>query len=227
MHFRSDFVDGTKAISPLLPPGATVGLVTGIAAAASGFSILEGLSMGIIVHSPTVMLTAFSLLQSGAPELILVLAPLIVGVRFILLSVSIAPYFERMATRWKWVLAYFLWTPTYALSIDRYDADSTTHRRGYYLGAAIPLWLSFQGALVIGLAFGAQVPARWQLRFVIPLAFIALLMRMISDTASKGAATVAGGAAVVASTLPLNIGIVVAAVVGTVTGVLLSPGRGD
>lgn len=220
-------MDGAKAISPLVAPGATVGLVTGVAAATTGFSFVEGLSMAVIVHSPTVMLTTFSLLQSGAPVVILTIAPLVVGVRFVLLSVSIAPYFDRFAARWKWLLAYFLWTPTYALSIERYDTDPTTNKRGYYLGAALPLWVTFQGALSFGLVFGTRVPPRWHLRFVIPLAFIALLMRMIPDRPSKGAALAAGGAAVVGSTLPLNLGIVIAAVVGTATGVVLSPSGGN
>lgn len=224
MSFRTDFVAGAKAISPLLPPGATVGLVTGVAAASTGLTLIEGLSMSVIVHSATVMLTAVSLLQSGAPEIILIVAPLIVGVRFMLLSISISPYLERVETRWKWFMAYFLWTPTYALSIERFEADPQTDRRGYFLGAAIPLWLIFQGALVVGLVFGTQVPPRWQLGFVIPLAFIALLMRMLNDRASKVTAVAAGVTAVVASALPLNIGIVISAIVGTATGVLLTAG---
>lgn len=226
MPFRADFLSGAKAISPLLPPGATVGLVTGVAAAATGLTLVEGLSMSVIVHSVTVMLTAVSLLQSDAPELILIVAPLIVGVRFMLLSASIAPYFERIETRWKWFMAYFLWTPTYALSIERYETEPQTDKRGYYLGAAIPLWITFQSALVVGLLFGTRVPARWQLDFVIPLAFIALLVRMIPDRPSKAAAIGAGVAAVLAATLPLNIGIVVAALVGTATGLLLTEGGG-
>lgn len=224
---HSDFLDGAKAMSPLLVPGATVGLVTGVAAATAGLSLVEGLAMAVIVHSPTVMLTAFSLLQSDPPLVIVLLTPLVVGVRFILLSASIAPYFDRVATRWRWILAYFLWTPTYALSIERYDADPATSRRGYYLGAAVPLWVTFQGALVVGLVFGAQVPARWQLGFVIPLAFIALLIRLIPDRAAKGAAIAAGVAAVLASTLPLNVGIVIGAIVGTGTGVILTSTGGD
>ena len=224
MTFRTDFVAGAKAISPLLPPGATVGLVTGVAAASTGLSLLQGLSMSVILHSATVMLTAVSLLQSGAPEIVLIVAPLIVGVRFMLLSVSIAPYLKRVEPRSKWFMAYFLWTPTYALSIERYEAEPQTDKRGYFLGAAIPLWLTFQSALVVGLVFGTRVPARWHLGYVIPLAFIGLLMRMINGRASKATAIAAGVTAVIASALPLNVGIVISALVGTAVGVLVTEG---
>lgn len=49
MAFRADFLDGAKATSPLLARGATVGLVTGVAAATTGFSLVEGVSMADIV----------------------------------------------------------------------------------------------------------------------------------------------------------------------------------
>lgn len=219
--FRSAFVAGAADIAPLLAPGATVGLVTGVAATAVGLSLIQAVAMALIVYSPTVMLTAYTLLESGTPAVILVVASLIVAVRFVMLSASIAPFFSRFATRWKWPLAYFLWTPIYALSIERFEADPATSRRGYYLGAAIPLWVTFQAALLAGIVFGGGVPDRWQLGFVVPLAFIALLMRMVADRPTKGAALVAGALAVSGSGLPLNIGIVVAAVGGTAGGVLL------
>lgn len=224
--FGSAFVAGAKAIAPLLPPGATVGLVTGVAATAVGLSLSQAVAMSLIVYSPTVMLTAYTLLESGTPGVILVVASLIVAMRFVMLSASIAAYFGHIATRWKWLLAYFLWTPIYALSIEQFEADPTTSRRGYYLGAAIPLWVTFQAALLAGIVFGANVPARWQLGFVVPLAFIALLTRMATDRATKGAALIAGVLAVIGSSLPLNVGIIVAAIGGTAGGVLLSSWEG-
>lgn len=217
---RADFAAGAKAISPLLPPGATVGLVTGVGAVAVGLSPLQAVAMAVVVYSPTVMLTAFELLDAGTPAAVLVVASLVVAVRFVLLSLSIAPYLERLATGWKWLLAYFLWTPTYALSIERFDAEPATSRRAFYLGTAIPLWLTFQAALVAGIAFGTRVPAGWQLEFVVPLAFVALLVRMVDDRATVVAALVGGTLAVLGSALPLNVGIVVAALGGTTAGVL-------
>ena len=224
MTFRADFAAGARAMVPLLPAGATVGLVTGVAATAVGLSGIETAAMSVAVYSPTVMLTAVRLLGEGAPTAVLVFASLVVGVRFAVLSLSIAPHFDRVATRWKWLLAYFLLTPTYALSIERFEADPGTDRRAYYLGTALPLWVAFQAALLVGVAFGARVPARWDLGFVLPLAFVALLARILKDRPTTGAALVAGVVAVFAAGLPLNVGVVVATASGTAAGVLL--GRG-
>lgn len=226
MSLRGDFIAGAKAVSPLVPPAATVGLVTGVAATSVGLSQIQTIGMAVVVYSPTVMLTAFALLESEAPLIVLIVASLVVGARFVMLSLSIAPYFRRLSTSWKWMLAYFLWTPVYALSIERYEAAPTTSRRGYYLGTALPLWIVFQAALIVGVVFGASVPGDLQLGFIVPLAFIALLMRMVSDRPSSVAALVAGVIAVFASALPLNVGIIAAAVGGTLAGVLYTGRRG-
>jgi len=221
MTFRTDFVDGGTAIAPLLPAGATVGLVTGVAATTVGLDPVQALSMSVFVYSPTVMLAAFKLLDAGAPVAVVVAGALVVGVRFSMLSLSIAPYFERDSTRSKWAMAYFLWTPTYALSIERFSAEPGTSRTGFYLGTAIPLWVTVQAALVAGALFGASVPAGWQLGFVVPLAFIALLMRFLSDRAAKVAALAAGVLAVAGAGLPLGTGLLVAAVGGTAAGLAI------
>lgn len=113
----------------------------------------------------------------------------------------------------------------YALSLQRFDADPATSRRGYWLGAALPLWVTFQTALLAGVAFSASVPAAWQLDFVVPLAFIALLMRFLEDRPTVLAALVAGVLAVFAVDVPFRLGIVVATLGGTTVGVLAS--RGD
>lgn len=226
MSGRVDFAAGVRAIIPLLPPTATVGLVTGFAASAIGISPVQTGAMAVIVYSPTVMLTAFGLLESGAPAVVLVVTSLVVGVRFMLLSLSISSYLARLSTRWKWLLAYFLWTPVYALAVDRFEADPDTDRRAFYLGLALPLWTTFQGALLAGLGFGAGVPDVLQLGFVVPLAFIALVARLVDDRPSALAAVVAGGLAVVVGALPLDTGVIVATLGGTVAGVLVASREG-
>ena len=66
------------------------------------------------------------LLGSGTPVALITITGLIIGVRYLLISLSIAPYFKQLSTGWKWVLAYFLWTPNYALSVERFDTEPTT-----------------------------------------------------------------------------------------------------
>lgn len=223
-RFRSDFVAGAAAIVPVLPAAATVGLVTGVAATAAGLAPVQAVATSVLVYFPSVLLAAFDLLDAGIPTPVVAVTALVVGVRSAMLSLSIAPYFSRLSAGWRWLLAYFLWTPTYALSVERFEADPATSRRGFYLGTAVPTWATLQLSVAASVVFGTAVPAAWELEFVVPLAFLALVMRFLADRAARAAAVVAGVVAVLGSAVPLNLGIVVAALVGTAAGLLLHRG---
>lgn len=143
---------------------------------------------------------------------------LVVGIRVIVLSLSIAPYFSRFSTRWKWLLAYFLWTPVYALTIERYAGHPEADVRGYYLGMALPLWITVQLSVLAGTAVSSSVPAGLDLGYIVPLAFIALVRSFLTDTAAKVVAVTAGVIAVVGSVLPFGMGIIVGTLGGVVAG---------
>lgn len=80
--------------------------MTGVTATEVGLSTTQVVATAVLIYSPTVSLTAFDFIGSDALAIVLVGASLVVGVRFALLSLSIASYFERVATSWKWPLAY-------------------------------------------------------------------------------------------------------------------------
>lgn len=190
-------------------------MITGVAATTVGLPAVEAVILSMAVYSPLVILTAFNLLDVGSPLAVVVLGSLVVGARFSVLSLS--PYLERLSTRWKWVLAYFLLTPAYVLSVERFESEPETDERGFYLGTAIPGWITLQLTFVLGIWLGASVSSGWQLDFVLPLAFIALLVRFLSDRAGLVTALAAGVTALLTTDLPLGTGLLVA-IVGGVEG---------
>lgn len=218
MGFRSDFVLGVRDIAPLVPAAAIVGAVTGIAAITVGLTPAQAIVMSLLVYYPSVMLTAFVLLQAATPLVVLIPTSLVVGARSVMYSLSLAPHLSRFSIAWKWFLAYLLWTPVYAFSIAKYESKPTIDKRGYYLGTATPLWVSAQLAVIGGVAFGQGVPPSLQLEFVIPLAFIALLMRFVKDRPTLVAALVGGVMAVAGGIAPMNLGILIGASCGTGAG---------
>jgi predicted branched-subunit amino acid permease len=223
-----DFLAGARRITPLLPAAATIATTAGIAAPLAGISQIQAVAMSVAVYFPSVMLAALELLEAGVPVAVVVVTSLVVGIRVVILSLSIGPSFRRFSTGWKWVLAYFLWTPVYALTVERLAVDPEGDVRGYYLGMAVPLWLTVQLSVVLGTEFSASVPAGLQLGFVVPLAFLALLVRFLTDRATKAAAVAAGVLAVLASGTPLGLGVVLATVGGTVAGILVARrGQGE
>lgn len=99
-----------------------------------------------------------------------------------------------------------------------------THKRWYYLGTALPIWLVWLSATAAGVLLGGQLPESWSLDFAIPLTFMALLFPAIKDRPSMLAAVVAGGTAALGAGLPFNLGLIIAALLGIVAGVV-SEGR--
>lgn len=225
MSLRAGFAEGKRTILPMIPAAATVALATGVAAPAAGLTPTQSVAMSVVVYFPSVMLAALNLIGSGVPIPVVVVTSLVVGVRVVILSLSIAPYFERFSTGWKLALAYFLWTPVYALTVERFADQPTADVRGYYLGLAVPLWVTVQVSVVAGTAFSASVPPGLHLEFIVPLAFIALLERFLTDRTTRLAALVGGVLAVLGDGLPLGLGVVVGTLGGTLAGVVL--GRGE
>ena len=214
------FVSGVKAIVPVLLALIPFAVAFGATAIGSGLSTLEALAMSVFVFAGAAQLAAIPLLSAGASVAVIVLTVLIVNLRMTLYSASLAPHFRRLPIAWKSLISYLLTDQAYAATITRFDDGETEEpdKRWYYLGVALAIWVTWQAATMLGVFLGAWASEGWSLDFVLPLTFIALAVPAIKDRATTAAALSAGGAAVLAATLPLNLGLITAASVGVLGG---------
>lgn len=157
----------------------------------------------------------------------------VMNLRFVMYSASLAPHLGQTSPRWKALLSYLLTDQAYAVAITRFykqDAEAgqassesgaagkLRGRAGYYLGAALALWVMWQIGTASGIALGARVPEALALDFAIPLVFLALLFSAVTDRASAVAALGAGAVALLGAGLPLNLGLILAILAGVVIG---------
>lgn len=220
MTFRTDFVAGFRDVAAMLFPLFALGTVVGVAAAEAGIPTPQTIGMAVLFFSPLSMITTIELIEAGVPPAIIVITAISVVIHFIVLSFSIAPSLSQVSRGWRWVLAYFLNTPTFAFAVQRYEAYPDTSIRGYLLGIVLPFWIVWQASVLTGVVLGVSVPSEWELDFVITLVFIALLGRMVTHRTAVIAIGVAGFISVIAVGLPFNVGILIAALVGTATGAI-------
>jgi predicted branched-subunit amino acid permease len=82
------------------------------------------------------------------------------------------------------------------------------------------MWLAWQISVGIGMFIGARLPTSWSLEFTIPLTFLALAVPAIKDRFTAAAALFAAVAAVLANGAPFKIGLVFAALIGILAGML-------
>ena len=217
------FVSGAKAIVQVLFALLPFGLAFGATATSSGFSPIEALGMSVFIAAGAAQLAAVPLLSAGASVAVVVLTVLIINLRLMLYGASLAPHFRSLSLGWKGLLSYHVTDQAYAATITRFDGGEVEEpdKRWYFLGKGLAIWTTWQAATMTGVFLGAWVSEGWSLDFVLPLIFIAIILPAIKDRASGAAALSAGVAAVLFAALPLNLGLIGAALVGVLGGLAI------
>lgn len=210
---------GVRDVAPLLLGIAPFGLVAGVAAMNAGLTLEQAVGMSVIVFAGAAQLAALELIGQDAPLSVIVVTAVVINLRMMMYSASIAPYFRSLSTRIRTGAAYLLTDQAYALSVSRYRSDERIDRLGYYLGAAVAPWIVWQLTTVIGALIQTGVPASLGLEFAVPLVFLALLVPAMEDGPTTVAGVFGGVLAVLGSGLPLNLGLLVGAAVGIAAGV--------
>jgi 4-azaleucine resistance transporter AzlC len=211
---RRDFLAGAWDAVPTLPANVPFGFVAGAAAVQAGFSDLQAVALSAFVFGGASQLAAIDLLDAGAPLAIVVLTAVVVNLRYVMYSAAIAPYFREFGSKARLFASQFLVDTTFAIAVTEYERDESTDRLSYYLGESATIYVGYVAGTAAGVAVGDAVPEGLQLDFAVPLLFLALLVPSITDEATSVAAAVGGFVAVAAAGLPMNVGIVVAALSG-------------
>jgi 4-azaleucine resistance transporter AzlC len=216
---RSEFIAGVKAAMPVMIGVMSFGTISGVATVESGIPADLALYMHLFVFAGSVQLPALQMITSGTATLIIFLTAFVIASRMAMYSASLAPHFKGLSTGWKWLLAYLITDPAYAISIMRYrETPQKKYQHWFYFGIALTLWWAWQLSSAAGIFLGTRVPDSWSLDFAVPLIFIALVVPAVTDRATLAAAAVAGVVAVGGINLPFNSSLIVAAFVGIVVG---------
>jgi 4-azaleucine resistance transporter AzlC len=220
-HPFSQFFAGARAELPILLGVAPFGMIYGILALGAGLSPLAAQAMSAVVFAGSAQFMLVQLAGMGTPALVMVLTGFVINLRHALYSASVSPYTLGLNPVWKGLLSYLLTDEAYAVAILHYNADSApTNKHWYFFGAGLTLWTGWQISTAIGIFLGTQIPASWGLDFTLALTFIALVFPVIRDRPTVLAALAAGLTSILAADLPYKLGLLTAALVGILTGLL-------
>jgi 4-azaleucine resistance transporter AzlC len=216
------FWAGVRAEIPLMIGGIPFGLIYGALALDAGLSPAASQMMSSLVFAGSAQFIASQLVHDSAPGFVIVLTIAVVNLRHMLYSASLAPYVASLPTRWKVLLSYLLTDEAYAPTILHYEKEGITpHAHWFWLGAGLALWIDWQITTAVGIFLGAAIPESWSLEFALPLTFIAMLIPVLRDRPAIAAALSAGAVALIAFSLPYQLGLILAALVGILVGTLL------
>ncbi len=220
--WANSFLAGVRAELPLLIGVFPFGLIYGASALGAGLSPAASQMMSSVVFAGSAQFITVQLWAGGVPGLVIILTIVVVNLRHVLYSASVAPYVQHLPMKWRGLLAYLLTDEAYAATIVHYETSGITPAgHWFFLGAGGSLWATWQLSTALGILLGTTIPAAWPLEFAIPLTFIALVIPTLTDRAAALAAVSAGLLAVLASGLPYQSGLILAALVGIGAGMIV------
>jgi 4-azaleucine resistance transporter AzlC len=219
---KQEFWNGVRDEAPILLGVVPFGLLFGALAIGAHISVLAAQAMSSIIFAGASQLIAAQLIGSRTSGLVILMVVFVVNLRHALYSASVAPHLKGLSAGWKALLAYLLTDEAYVVAITHYDTQGDpANRHWYFLGAGLTLWSSWQVSTALGIFIGARIPSNWPLGFVLPLTFIALIVPTLKDRAAVAAALVAGTVGLLGMGFPYKTGLLLAALIGILVGLLV------
>jgi 4-azaleucine resistance transporter AzlC len=217
-----EFWRGVREEAPILLGVVPFGLIFGALAISVNISIPAAQAMSSIIFAGASQIIAAQMIGSGASILVVILVVFVVNLRHALYSASVAPHVNHLNLGWKIILAYLLTDEAYAVTISHYNQPSDLSKKHwYFLGAGLTLWSAWQVSTALGIFLGAQLPQSWPLDFILPLTFIAIVVPALKDKAAIAAAVTAALVGLLTYWFPFKTGLLVAAFIGILTGLLV------
>lgn len=221
-----EFLAGCRDEAPLQLGVIPFGMLYGIGAVAAGMPVWLAQLTSALVFAGAAQLVIVQMLGAAAGALPIGLTAVLLNLRHLLYSASVAEHVRHLPRRWRVLLAYLLTDEAYAVAILRYarpageapEAAGPDLRHWYFLGCGLTLWGCWQLSTALGIAFGARIPPEWDIDFAVPLTFIALLTLLVKERAGQAAALVAALAVLALAALPFRLGLVLAIVLGLLAG---------
>ena len=216
-----EFLAGCLDEAPLQLGVIPFGMLYGIGALAVGMPVWLAQLTSMLVFAGAAQLVIVQMLGAAAGALPIGLTAVLLNLRHMLYSASVAEHVRHLPRRWRVLLAYLLTDEAYAGAILRYARPAGPGpdlRHWYFLGCGLTLWGCWQLSTALGIAFGARIPPEWDIDFAVPLTFIALLTLLVKERAGQAAALVAALAVLALAALPYRLGLVLAIVLGLLAG---------
>jgi 4-azaleucine resistance transporter AzlC len=218
---RSEFFAGCRGMIPLVVGAIPFGIIFGTLS--THLSWGATLAMSAFVFAGSSQFIALGLLANGTTLSLIILTTFVVNLRHLLYAVSLVPYLQRSPPIWKLLLGFLLTDEAFMVAIARYNQpDASPYKHWYHLGAAGLMYSNWFLCTWVGLTVGQLLPnaGSWGLDFAMSVTFIGMVIPYLVTQPMLMAVLVAGIASVFTHSLPHQLGLMAAALLGITTGVL-------
>lgn len=222
---HGEFGAGVLAIMPAAIAVTPFGLLLGANAAGKGLSLAEVLLMSALVFAGSSQFVAVDLWTDPAPWLALGVTALLVNLRHVLMSASLAGKLGRFGRGGRLLAVFFLADEVWAVAERR--ALQGPLPPGFYGGAAATLYLSWLFSTGLGVEIGALMadPRAWGFDFAFTALFIGLVAGFWRGWSSVPVVTASAGVAVAVHAILPGAWYVMAGALAGVAAAALGAGR--
>jgi 4-azaleucine resistance transporter AzlC len=223
LNRRALLLEGARDTVPMLVGAAPFGVIFGTLAIAAGLSPATALGMSVLVFAGSSQFIGVSLIGAGTALPVLWLTTFVVNLRHALYSATLLPFARDWPLRWRWPLAFWLTDETFAVVEHRFRTKGTQGGQWYWLGSSLAMYGNWLLWTAVGVSLGQSLPglANLGLDFAMGATFAAIVAPQLKRRPALGAALAAGVVAMLGRGLPYKLDLMLAAVVGVVTGLLL------
>ncbi len=209
---------------PLVIGAIPFGIIFGTLSAKAGLSAAGTMGMSMFVFAGSAQFIAMGLVGAGTAWPMIVLTTFVVNFRHLLYTATLLEDLKRLPHRWQVLLTFGLTDETFAVAVGRWRAhDDSPHKHWYHLGSMLFMYGNWNLCTVIGLVAGRFLSdvGGLGLDFAMVAAFIGMVMPYVKDKPNVATVLAAGVSALVFYGLPHKLGLIVAAVIGIVVGVIV------
>ena len=224
MHNRfSSAFAGLRDTFPLIIGTTPFAVIFGTLVVSAGLPPEAALALSTIVFAGSAQFISINLISAGAALPVIWLTTFVINLRHALYSATMQPTMKTWSLPWRILGAFWLTDECFAVFERRLQSAGKQDALPYYLGSAIPFYLNWIGWTAVGSYLGGLIPgvATLGLDFAMIATFTAMVAPQLKALTPLLVAISAGSTAWLAQGLPYKLGLMLAALVGVATGMLL------
>jgi predicted branched-subunit amino acid permease len=210
-------------MTPMVVGIVPFGLALGAVMASSDLDPWTAFASAPLILAGAAQLTTLQMLEAGSNPVVVVASALLINLRILLYSASLAPWFSGVRLRLRLLLATSVIDQTHFVAVPRFEQGDLDRRDrvAYYAGASVWLVSAWLGSQTFAMALGAELPDAARLDMAAPLALVGLLAKSVATRPAAVAAAVGVGVVTFGAGLPFHSATLVATLAGITGAVVL------